>query len=226
MRPSRDLGDRAGVEGVEDLERDLPAATQVLDRERGTQLRGVAEHFGRDVGSAGPVDNRSDGPPERVRSNATDAGLIEDRPETTSDVVRGQRGVVAAEEDQVLRIFAGDHDESLPQHLRGEGGGSRWCAVTWRSSDGLVGRWACRSERSRCRGSRPRPIVMSVVIPIRWAERSETTGVVRDWSAVVTEIGPSKGSWKEYVESLWRAVQIFASFLNGNPRLSETGNPL
>ena len=31
---------------------------------------------------------------------------------------------------------------------------------------------------------------------------------------------------KGFVESFWRAVQIFESFLDGNPRLSETGNPL
>lgn len=39
-------------------------------------------------------------------------------------------------------------------------------------------------------------------------------------------IGPSKGSRKGFMEGLWRAVQIFESFLNGNPRLSETENPL
>jgi hypothetical protein len=63
-------------------------------------------------------------------------------------------------------------------------------------------------------------------MPIRWAERSETTGTVRDRSVVVTAIDPSKSPRKGFVESFWRAVQIFASFLNGNPRLSETGTPL
>jgi hypothetical protein len=67
---------------------------------------------------------------------------------------------------------------------------------------------------------------MSVLIPIRWAERSETTGAVRDSPVIVSGIDLSKGRWKRYLESFWRAVQVFESFLNGNPRLSETGNPL
>lgn len=67
---------------------------------------------------------------------------------------------------------------------------------------------------------------MSVVIPIRWTERSETTGAVRDWSGVVTAIDPSTSLRKGSVESFWRADQILESFLNGNPRLSETGTPL
>jgi len=61
---------------------------------------------------------------------------------------------------------------------------------------------------------------------IRWAERSETTGGARNRSAVVTAIDPPNGRREGYVESFWRAVQIFESFLSGNPRLSETGTPL
>ncbi|GAA2093788.1 hypothetical protein GCM10009726_00350 [Nocardioides furvisabuli] len=61
---------------------------------------------------------------------------------------------------------------------------------------------------------------------MRWAERSEATGAVREWSVVVTATDPSKSRRKGFVASFWRAVQIFESFLNGNPRLSKTGTPL
>lgn len=74
------------------------------------------------ISAAGSVEERRNGPPEGVRGDALDLSPLQHCPETATDVVRRQRRVVAAEEDQVLGVFSRDEYESLSEHLSGKDG--------------------------------------------------------------------------------------------------------
>src|SRR6185436_11469389 len=75
-----------------------------------------------EFGASGTVDERGDGAAERVRGDASNLSAFESGPQPTADVVSCQERVVSSEEQQMLRVLVGDHDQAGAEYLGGEAG--------------------------------------------------------------------------------------------------------